>query len=177
MKLSICHLLSAALLTLPSHSALAGPRVVAPDVASLGSVCTGPVAGSELRISRLLTEILGLITAMVPVDVAVDVTPDMVITAERGIVTRAGGVRTVETGLTGIGSAGDLSPVCGDIIVIFARGTGEVGNVGVIVGPVFFDEIERRLDIGKTLVVQGVNYSASIAGFQEGGDAQGSRTM
>lgn len=57
---------------------------------------------------------------------------------------------------------------CADITVIFARGTTEPGNVGLVTGPPFFDAIKEQLS-GKTLAVQGVNYPASFAGFNRNG--------
>ena len=74
-------------------------------------------------------------------------------------------------------SGSSSSAACGDITVVFARGTTEPGDVGVIAGPPFFDEIEDRLGGGKKLVVQGVDYPANVQGFLAGGDAQGSKTM
>jgi len=65
---------------------------------------------------------------------------------------------------------------CRAVTVIFARGTSELGNVGSLAGPPFFSALAT--DIGESnLAVQGVNYSASIAGFLEGGDPTGSTLM
>ena len=61
--------------------------------------------------------------------------------------------------------------------VIFARGTTEPGNVGLVTtGPHFFDALTTMLG-AKSVDVQGVEYSASIEGFLEGGDPVGSQTM
>ncbi|KAJ5054019.1 uncharacterized protein L3040_000305 [Drepanopeziza brunnea f. sp. 'multigermtubi'] len=61
--------------------------------------------------------------------------------------------------------------------VIFARGTAEPGNVGILVGPPFFAALEARLGPGQ-FSVQGVNtYPASVEGFLAGGDARGSIEM
>jgi len=65
---------------------------------------------------------------------------------------------------------------CTAMTVIFARGTTEPGNVGVLTGPEFFDALNTILGAG-AVTVQGVEYPASIAGFLEGGDPQGSQTM
>lgn len=65
---------------------------------------------------------------------------------------------------------------CRAVTIIYARGTSETGNVGELVGPPFFDAVAA--DIGTdNLAVQGVDYSASIAGFLEGGDPTGSTLM
>lgn len=69
-----------------------------------------------------------------------------------------------------------LSGSCGPVTVIFARGTTEPGNVGVLVGPPFFDALKSTIGAGN-LVVQGVEYPASVEGFLVGGDAGGAQTM
>jgi cutinase len=67
---------------------------------------------------------------------------------------------------------------CRAVTLIYARGTSQQGNVGdpAAVGPLFFNALVQRIGTGN-LAVQGVTYSASIAGFLAGGDAAGSRTM
>jgi hypothetical protein len=65
---------------------------------------------------------------------------------------------------------------CKAVTVIFARGTTESGNVGSLAGPPFFAALATDIGSGN-LAVQGVNYSADIAGFLEGGDPAGSQTM
>lgn len=65
---------------------------------------------------------------------------------------------------------------CAPSIVIFARGTFEAGNVGTLTGPPFFQALVQQAGAGN-LVIQGVDYAASIAGFLAGGDAAGSQTM
>lgn len=65
---------------------------------------------------------------------------------------------------------------CTAMAVIFARGTTEPGNIGLVTGPPFFNAIESL--VGKQAVtIQGVEYGASIEGFLQGGDAAGSRLM
>lgn len=68
---------------------------------------------------------------------------------------------------------------CRPISVIYARGTGQQGNVGdsQAVGPLFFNQIASRVGGTSQLAIQGVTYSASIAGFLQGGDSAGSTTM
>jgi hypothetical protein len=60
--------------------------------------------------------------------------------------------------------------------VIFARGTTEPGNVGLLAGPPFFDALSTMVGEGQ-VAVQGVDYPASIEGFLEGGDKAGSQEM
>ncbi|PWW77665.1 Carbohydrate Esterase Family 5 protein [Tuber magnatum] len=64
---------------------------------------------------------------------------------------------------------------CNDIIVIFARGTTEPGNVGDDVGPSFFDAL-AALEPGR-VIVQGVNYPADILGYLQGGSDSGASDM
>jgi cutinase len=70
-----------------------------------------------------------------------------------------------------------LGGSCTTYTIIFARGTSEPGNVGILVGPPFFDAL-RSLVGTSALTIQGVNdYSASIDGYLEGGDPAGSAEM
>ncbi|KAK7423040.1 hypothetical protein QQX98_001330 [Neonectria punicea] len=57
---------------------------------------------------------------------------------------------------------------CSDISVIFARGTTEPGNVGLVTGPPFFDALSEQLG-NASLTVQGVDYPATFAGFNLNG--------
>ncbi len=70
----------------------------------------------------------------------------------------------------------ESSTACPAIQVIFARGTTEPGNVGLVTGPPFFDAIQQIVG-NNNVAVQGVDYEASIEGFLEGGDPTGSQTM
>jgi len=70
----------------------------------------------------------------------------------------------------------DTAAACADVIVIFARGTDEPAPIGTIVGPPLESALTADLG-GISLSFQGVDYSASIAGFLEGGDPAGSATM
>ena len=71
----------------------------------------------------------------------------------------------------------ELGGTCKTYTVIFARGTTEPGNVGILAGPPFFDAL-RSLVGSSALTIQGVNdYSASIDGYLEGGDPAGSAEM
>lgn len=51
---------------------------------------------------------------------------------------------------------------CTDMTVVFARGTGETGNVGTISGPPMFKAIREKLGADR-VTVQGVDYPASSA--------------
>ena len=66
---------------------------------------------------------------------------------------------------------------CTAYTIIFARGTTEPGNVGILVGPPLFQALESLVG-SSALTIQGVNdYSASIEGYLEGGDPTGSAEM
>ncbi|PQE04585.1 hypothetical protein CJF32_00009448 [Rutstroemia sp. NJR-2017a WRK4] len=81
---------------------------------------------------------------------------------------QADAVVSTENGLT--------TDACKPVIVIFARGTNEDGNVGVRAGPPLFTQLRSKLGTSK-VTVQGVDYSANVLGYLAGGDAAGSSTM
>ncbi|KAK4690323.1 cutinase, partial [Lecanoromycetidae sp. Uapishka_2] len=64
---------------------------------------------------------------------------------------------------------------CKPVTVIFARGTLELGNVGSITGPPFFEALAATIG-GDNFAVQGVDYPATIEGYLEGGDPGGAAT-
>ena len=66
--------------------------------------------------------------------------------------------------------------VCDAVTIIFARGTLELGNVGSLAGPPFFNALADLIGT-QYVAVQGVDYAASIAGYLEGGDPAGAATM
>lgn len=72
-----------------------------------------------------------------------------------------------ENGLTGS---------CKPIILIFAKGTGENGNVGdgSSPGPAWFSELRNAIGEDK-IAVQGVQYEADVFGYLVGGDPEGSQ--
>ena len=64
---------------------------------------------------------------------------------------------------------------CKPVTVIFARGTIELGNVGSLVGPPFFNALDVAIG-AENVGVQGVDYPATIEGYLEGGDPGGAAT-
>lgn len=64
---------------------------------------------------------------------------------------------------------------CKPITVIFARGTIELGNVGSLVGPPFFNDLDDLIG-ADNIAVQGVDYPATIEGYLIGGDPGGAQT-
>lgn len=72
---------------------------------------------------------------------------------------RAGSTTTYVSGDT----ARDVeNGVCAPLTVIFARGTSESGNIGLIIGPPLFKSLSSKLN--KHVALQGVNYPADLAG-------------
>lgn len=51
---------------------------------------------------------------------------------------------------------------CTDLTLIFARGTGEFGNMGSVIGPPMAKSLRTKLGDGK-VTVQGVDYPADAA--------------
>ncbi|RDA84850.1 hypothetical protein CP532_2066 [Ophiocordyceps camponoti-leonardi (nom. inval.)] len=56
------------------------------------------------------------------------------------------------------------SESCGDVTVVFARGSCEPGNVGVSAGPPFFDALQAALP-GRRVAVSGLKYGADFKEF------------
>ncbi|KAF2271117.1 cutinase-domain-containing protein [Lojkania enalia] len=52
---------------------------------------------------------------------------------------------------------------CTNVTMIFARGTGELGNVGTVSGPPMFKSLRQKLGADR-VTVQGMDYPASAAG-------------
>lgn len=61
---------------------------------------------------------------------------------------------------------------CTDVTIVFARGTCDPGNVGILVGPPFFSAVAAAIS-GKSLNIQGVAYPASIDGYLNADKAAG----
>lgn len=76
------------------------------------------------------------------------------------------------TGDTQNGLSGDCKP----LTIIFARGSGETGNVGTATGPPFFQAVAKRVG-AENMAVQGVEYGAAFLSVLSGGDAAGSAKM
>lgn len=116
-----------------------------------------------------LNDLLALISELFPVDVTLEAAQDLISAADQALADAEGFETTRE----------DLNDgVCGDVLVIFARGTDEPGNVGALAGPPFFEALEDALGSDYTLAVQGVdNYGATVTEYLEGGDPEGSQEM
>ncbi|KAH8659140.1 cutinase-domain-containing protein [Tricladium varicosporioides] len=66
---------------------------------------------------------------------------------------------------------------CSSMAIIFARGTAEPGNVGILTGPPFFAAIAAYMNGTNQLAVQGIDYPADVAGFLAGGSQKGAEKM
>jgi cutinase len=64
---------------------------------------------------------------------------------------------------------------CAAVTIIFARGTNSDGNVGTL-GPYVFNETAKLLG-ANNIVRQGVDYSATIIGYLQGGAPDGGPEM
>ena len=65
---------------------------------------------------------------------------------------------------------------CESVTVIFARGTTELGNVGSLAGPPFFNALDSVIGADH-VAVQGLDYPATILGYLGGGDKEGAQTL
>lgn len=66
---------------------------------------------------------------------------------------------------------------CGDVTLIFARGTDDPGNVGSLVGPEFYAALQTALG-STSSIFQGVNdYDATVTQYLEGGSTTGASDM
>ena len=65
---------------------------------------------------------------------------------------------------SGSSTANDVTnkAACKDITVIFARGTGEPGNIGSVIGPPLLKALQSKVGTAK-VAFQGVPYAANAA--------------
>ncbi|KAK5653950.1 hypothetical protein OQA88_7875 [Cercophora sp. LCS_1] len=106
-----------------------------------------------------INTLLYWVTNVFPFDILVKDAGDLTLDAEEALSTSL----EIET----TRSAGSK---CTNVTIVFARGTSEAGNTGILVGPELFDAVTERLGSSSALAVHGVDYAASIPGFLEGGD-------
>jgi cutinase len=66
---------------------------------------------------------------------------------------------------------------CKKMTVLFARGTTEPGNMGLVAGPPFVSALAAMAGGAGNVAVQGVEYPADVPGFLIGGDKKGSALM
>lgn len=155
------------LLALLGTSFTLGRGAAVPVLPAQADVVAARAQKAEPRQTSLINAILDAIVSIFPVNVAITDLTSAIGDAEQ-LLADTLGVSTTDNG---------LSSSCADVTVVFARGTTEAGNVGLLAGPPFFDALQSAIGSGTTLAVQGVDYPASIAGFLVGGDPTGSQTM
>ncbi|KAJ3952550.1 hypothetical protein N0V92_011006 [Colletotrichum tropicale] len=131
----------------PTDSFHLEPRQDIPD--ALAKFPSGP-----------LNQFLRLISTLPAGAAALDAV-GLVLTPLQQSLADAVGIDTTENGLA-------PNATCADITVIFARGTTEPGNVGLVTGPPFFDALKKQA-AGKSVNIQGVAYPATFEGFNNNG--------
>lgn len=130
------------------------------------ALATPPSSSLHPRLD--LSDILLLIAKIFPVDVALSTAASIIEAADEALADLLS-YTTTYNDLTN----GD----CGDVTLIFARGTNEPGNVGALVGPEFYAALKEALG-SSTLVFQGVNdYDASVVEYLEGGSTTAGSDM
>lgn len=139
---------------------------------ALGSVQARAVSEPSHTLEPRLdiNDILAYISELFPFDVALDADADLIEAADETLAALLG-YSTTYNNL----EDGD----CGDLLLIFARGTDEPGNVGALVGPEFIEALGSALAGGSyTITAQGVDdYDASVTSYLEGGSSTGSSEM
>lgn len=63
----------------------------------------------------------------------------------------------------GVETTLNAGATCANLTILFARGTEEPGNVGVITGPAFFQAVEDK--VGGSVAVQGTNNCKHLGRF------------
>jgi cutinase len=111
-----------------------------------------------------LTDFLRLIFNIFPLNEALEEVSDHITVAAQSLADTLG-YSTTRDELSG--------GACSDLILLFARGTTEPGNVGALVGPPLFEAVRNYLPASVSLAVQGVDYPADVQGFLSGGGEEG----
>lgn len=122
---------------------------------------------------RNQTPLNSLITAVLEHVPAINGTINAVVGILTDFETLVAGITKAQTTYNEV----DDSKPCTEYTLIFARGTTEPGNVGILVGPPLINALIEKVG-SDALTVQGVNnYPATIGGYTAGGDPQGSEEM
>lgn len=141
--------------------------VLSASLVACAPISTRHITHNEKRNTPLNTILTIILNNLPAIDGPIKAV-DSVITNFQNLVSELTGISDTYNGL---GSA------CTDYTVIFARGTDDPGNTGIITGPPFFMALQALVGSSK-VTIQGVNnYAASIATFLEGGDPVGSASM
>ena len=131
-----------------------------------------PTLEAKARVSGrqgdTVKEILSAAVSLLPVQLTIKTIEGVIQVAEEYIALFLG-LSTIENDV--------VQGRCADLTIIYARGTGETGNVGAVVGPPFFLAVADSMGGRENIALQGVDYAATAQGFLDGGDKAGSKTM
>lgn len=117
-----------------------------------------------------INDILAWITSLFPVDVTLQAAGAVIEAADAALASALGYATTYDQLSSG--------KQCGDVTLVFARGTDEPGNVGALVGPEFYAALEVAVGASLSVVFQGVDdYDASVTEYLEGGSTTGAADM
>lgn len=139
-------------------------------LAASASPIPPPPTGAHLAPRASINDILAWISKLFPASIALAASKDVISAADAALALLLGDATT----------ANDLTDGgCGDVTLVWARGTDEPGNVGVLAGPEFYAALQSALaSAGTTLVFQGVDdYDASVTEYLEGGSKTGAANM
>lgn len=146
--------------------------LVLPLALQASALATPPAtrASTSVLEPRLdINDILAWITSLFPVNVTIEVAGSIIEAAGSALAVALGYMTTYEQLSNG---------QCGDVTLIFARGTDEPGNVGALVGPEFYAALEAAVGTGTSVVFQGVDdYDATVTEYLEGGSTTGAADM
>lgn len=119
-----------------------------------------------------INTLLALISSLFPIEQTLSAASDLISAADSALAL-ALGYTTTYNQLTATNAQ------CGDVTLIYARGTDEPGNVGALVGPELYAALELALvGTGASLVFQGVgDYDATVTEYLEGGSTTAGKEM
>lgn len=151
----------AALLLLAAQPVFSSPFVLPPQSQPQPQPPSSQPAKRRLDTNQLL----GVVLSTFPSRLTVDGLSGSLTIAQKAIAAPLGVSTSQNNG------------ACAKVNIMFARGTTEPGNVGLLAGPAFFEAVEDRVGQGNVAVQGTNNYAADVPGFLAGGDKTGSQQM